>query len=153
MPLNQRLGRGLHVLIWPALFFYLRRGARTRVLVLAENHVLLVKGWLSDGRWGLPGGGLHAHEEPVAGAIRETFEETGVRLEPASLKNLGSEWRSGKGLKFYCHFFAAELPVRTPLRNQRGEIIAAEWIPIDTIDGLQAKAEVARALELLAEHV
>lgn len=152
MLLPQWLGRGLHILIWPALFFYLRKGARTRVLVLADNHALLVKGWLSDGRWGLPGGGLHTHEAPDAGAVRETLEEAGVDLSRSSLISLGGESRGHHGLKFYCHFFSAQLPERVPLKAQRGEIVAAEWVPISELNGLEAKAEVARALDLLAEQ-
>jgi 8-oxo-dGTP pyrophosphatase MutT (NUDIX family) len=37
-------------------------------------------------KWGLPGGHLEPGEEPVAGAVRELLEETGVRLAPADLQ-------------------------------------------------------------------
>src|SRR3954471_14679050 len=37
-------------------------------------------------RWGLPAGLLKYREEPAAGAARELFEESGVRVEPADLE-------------------------------------------------------------------
>lgn len=37
-------------------------------------------------KWGLCGGHLEPGEEPLAGAVRELEEETGVRLAPADLE-------------------------------------------------------------------
>lgn len=67
--------------------------ARTaaRVLLLdGRDRVLLFRGgdptlpergtW-----WFTPGGGLDPGEAPVDGAVRELFEETGLRCEPAAL--------------------------------------------------------------------
>ena len=39
--------------------------------------------------WCFPGGGLEGDEEPVAGAVRELAEETGVVLAPEELTDLG----------------------------------------------------------------
>ncbi|RYB91830.1 NUDIX hydrolase [Nocardioides oleivorans] len=40
--------------------------------------------------WGLSGGHLEPGEEPRAGALRELAEETGVRLEPGDLHDVGA---------------------------------------------------------------
>jgi 8-oxo-dGTP pyrophosphatase MutT (NUDIX family) len=65
-----------------------RRAARV-VLVDRANRTLLLRGgdparpalrW-----WFTPGGGLNDGETPAEGAARELFEETGLRVEPASL--------------------------------------------------------------------
>jgi 8-oxo-dGTP pyrophosphatase MutT (NUDIX family) len=57
-----------------------------RVLLLdAQDRVLLLHGHDPGDRargswWFTPGGGLEPDEDPVAGAARELFEETGLRL-------------------------------------------------------------------------
>jgi 8-oxo-dGTP diphosphatase len=152
MTFFRRLGRITYTLAWPALFIYLRIGARTRVAVISEGHILLVEGWMDDGRWGLPGGGLHRGELPAHGAVREVAEETNVTVSPESCVLLGSEWRSRKGLKFFCHFFSATANGLPEVRAQRGEIVAVRWFPLDQINTLEHKLEVDRALELLAQQ-
>lgn len=143
-------GRAVYWLAWPGLFVYLRLGTRTRVIVVAENHLLLVRGWMSDGRWGLPGGGLHRGEEPSEGVVRETAEETGVQLQPDQLQPLTGEWCTDNGLSYRCHFFIARLDGQSQLHAQRGEIVAAEWVPLAQVPALPIKTDVRRALELLA---
>ena len=44
---------------------------------------------LARHRWCFPGGGLERGEEPVAGAVRELAEETGVVLAPEDLTDRG----------------------------------------------------------------
>jgi len=39
----------------------------------------------TDEYWVTPGGGLEPGESPVQGAVRELFEETGLRVDPATL--------------------------------------------------------------------
>jgi 8-oxo-dGTP pyrophosphatase MutT (NUDIX family) len=61
-----------------------------RVLLLdADNRVLMLRGFdpaRPDHRyWFTVGGGLDAGEESADGAVRELFEEVGLRLGPAEL--------------------------------------------------------------------
>lgn len=65
-----------------------RRAAR--VLLLDEaDRLLLVRGHDVDqperSWWFTVGGGLEPGESPREGAVREVFEETGLRLDPATL--------------------------------------------------------------------
>ena len=150
MSLWRRTGTLLAWLAWPALFVYLRIGSRSRVIVIAEDHLLLVQGWLSTPSWGLPGGGLHRRESLALGAVREVREETGLHLAPEQLTSLTSEWLTENGITFHCHFLAARLPRRIELHRQRGEIVAAEWVPLAQVPTLPLKTDVRRALELLA---
>lgn len=46
-----------------------------------EGHILLIRR-SDDGKWAMPGGGLSVGETPAEGAMREAFEETGIRCEP-----------------------------------------------------------------------
>lgn len=139
----------IYFLAWPALLIYLRIGARTRVLMIAERKILLVQTWLGDGSWGLPGGGLHHKELELTGAIREVREETGIRiLSTKAVHLIGSEWRRERGLKFYCHFFVVKMPKALPIKRQEYELAAAEWVPLKDLKTLRLKPEVRRALEL-----
>ena len=68
--------------------FYHRQAARV-VVVNEHNQALLLRGHdFSDTEhwwWFTVGGGLAPGEDPRAGAVREFFEETGYRLDPATL--------------------------------------------------------------------
>jgi 8-oxo-dGTP pyrophosphatase MutT (NUDIX family) len=61
-----------------------------RVVLVADGRVLLQHGF-DPGRpeagtwWLTPGGGLNDGESVEDGAVREVFEETGLRLSPAQL--------------------------------------------------------------------
>lgn len=125
-----QLGKIAFWMSWPALWIYLRRGWRTRVLVVADNQLLMVKSWLGTSQWGLPGGGLHSKEEPVAGALRELHEETGLSLKPSQLKFLykGTAHHHGLGFRYWC--YVAELPETLPIRRQQLEITNVAWRPI-----------------------
>lgn len=146
------LGHAAYWLAWPALFVYMRIGARTRVLVVAQDQILLVQSWMGDSKWSLPGGGLHRGERLPDGARREVAEETGALLDANQLQLLSSEWRSERGLASYCHFFVVRADYPMELRHQRGEILAAQWFPLTDIEHLPIKLHVGRALELLADQ-
>ncbi|GAA0645631.1 NUDIX hydrolase [Kutzneria viridogrisea] len=84
------------------------------VLVLAENHVLLVRRrWdpFAD-RWALPGGHVDAGEEVTAAGQRELAEETGVSEVPLDLVGVYSTpGRDPRG-RYVTWAFVALLPER-----------------------------------------
>ena len=58
----------------------------TLSFVLKENQVLLLKkstGLFGEGKWNVPGGKIRPGETPKDCAIRETHEETGLKVEDA----------------------------------------------------------------------
>jgi 8-oxo-dGTP pyrophosphatase MutT (NUDIX family) len=65
-----------------------RRAARV-IVVDPEDRVLLLRGHdpaePERGYWFTVGGGLDDDESPAAAAVRELFEETGLRIDPAAL--------------------------------------------------------------------
>ena len=65
------------------------RLAGIALLVDPENRVLLFRGCdplLPEAKyWFTPGGGIDADEDARAAAVRELFEETGLRLSPGEL--------------------------------------------------------------------
>jgi 8-oxo-dGTP pyrophosphatase MutT (NUDIX family) len=75
---------------------------------ISRAHVFVMRGGLmlalrqANGAhwWEQPGGTIEPGEDPAAAAIRETYEETGLRIEPPSLLR---EWsyngRSGRAAR------------------------------------------------------
>lgn len=60
------------------------------VLVINEMDQLLLAHVTGQKHWDIPKGGADAGETPLQAALRETAEETGIVLDPASLEDLGS---------------------------------------------------------------
>jgi 8-oxo-dGTP diphosphatase len=122
-------GKAAFWLSWPALFLYLFRSRRTRILVICGDEVLVVQGWLGSGRWGLPGGGLHKNEDPARGAARELLEETGIEVNATDLQFLFSG-KSPKelGLTFTVFAYLLKLPKKPNLTRQKLELTHMEWI-------------------------
>lgn len=126
----QYIGTAIFWAAWPLLWVYLRVGQRTRVIITAQDNILLVKSWLGSGKWSLPGGGLHRGEAPLTGAAREVREETGLHLTPQHLTFLYEARGSNDGQSFRYQCFAAHLPKPVPLQKRLFEITDAVWIPL-----------------------
>jgi ADP-ribose pyrophosphatase YjhB (NUDIX family) len=94
------------------------------------------------GLWTLPGGGLDFGEDPVAGAIRETLEETGYAVELAELIGIRSavlepeQTISGHRVQTVGIVYRG-LITGGDLRTEfEGSTDAAAWIPLEELDGL-----------------
>lgn len=62
-------------------------GSRDALLFLRRN---------DNEKWTLPGGSIEEGEEPLAGAVRELFEETGLDVDDSDLEYLGCGIVDGK---------------------------------------------------------
>lgn len=133
-------------LVWPVLGLYLRRTTRTRLLIVCGGEILVTKTWLGDGRWSLPGGGLHRGEDPTKGVLRETHEEIGVTLQPGAIRLISKEQYPSLGLRFRCYFFVAELPAKPALKLQKLEITSSRWASPGEITSEAYGADVLAAL-------
>jgi 8-oxo-dGTP pyrophosphatase MutT (NUDIX family) len=72
---------------------------RTRVIVLHQQTILLLPPASVDEGWLVPGGGLEPNESLADCAIREVFEETGLRIQVSGIAFL-REWV----VPHYCPF-------------------------------------------------
>jgi len=125
------MGRIVFWLSWPALHVILHFGFRTRVLIIAKGEVLLVKDVIGSGKWSLPGGGVRHGEAPLDGAIREVYEETGIRLKPAQLTDCGSHTGHNNDKHHYRYqLYTVTLPDQPATKRQRKELSALEWRPL-----------------------
>lgn len=141
------IGRVVFWVTWPLLLIYLRIGKRTRVCIVSGDKVVVLKGWLGQGKWDLPGGGLHRGEKSVDGAIREVREETGLELSPSQFRFIGSGQIKKHGLKFDYDKFIVNLFEQLPLKPQHFEIVDLAWIPIGELDKNNASSVALKLLE------
>jgi 8-oxo-dGTP pyrophosphatase MutT (NUDIX family) len=141
-------------LVWPIVWLGLSGTERTRMLVCCGDDVLLVHGrleWLTgDHRWSLPGGGLHHHENALAGACRETREELSIVVNPKQLKPLGKMQIAEHGITYLAHFYKVNMPEKVTPRVQKLEIAEARWFGPAELAKLPLTTEVRQGLELLA---
>ena len=124
-------GRVAFWITWPASWLVLRWSHRTRLLLVCGDEFLVLRGWLGNGEWGLPGGGLHRREEPVAGLLREVKEETGISLRPDQVKFAFDGLYKNQGLRFTYHSYTAEIDSKPNLKRQAKEIAEIAWQSID----------------------
>lgn len=112
---------------WPAFWVYFKVGhGRTRVVLVHEGRVLVMKQWISPGKWNLPGGGVHRGESMAGAAAREVREETSLRLDPRQLQPIGKGKYRARGLGFDFYVFAARVGSDV-VRAQRIEVSELEW--------------------------
>ena len=86
--------------------------------------------------WGLPAGLLKKREEPIDGAARELFEETGVRLAPDDLTPGNPNAIIHPAGVVDTVWFGTVPASRTALHVDGGEILEAAWFPIDELPRL-----------------
>jgi 8-oxo-dGTP diphosphatase len=143
----EAMGKAGFWLLQPALPLYLRVNARTRVVLVLDGRVLLVKPWLGTGQWDLPGGGVHKGEDLAKAAARELREETGVIIKPNELAQFASVKSPGK-LSFVVHCFYASLKTEPPIKKGPFEIIDVQWVDLKYLSNYPLSPLALQALDL-----
>jgi len=132
--------------------FWGRAGAAGLLVVAPDGAVLLQHrvGWSHfGGTWGLPGGARHVGESSLAGALRETHEETGIdvaALRPRFAVRLDLDVWSYTTV-------AVAAPSALPVAVTDRESTALEWVPADLVDGRDLHPGFAAAWPLLRPEV
>jgi 8-oxo-dGTP pyrophosphatase MutT (NUDIX family) len=121
------LGRIAGYMSWPLVWIVIRRTTRTRILLNSGDKILVTKGWLSTGKWSLPGGGMHRGEKPAEAVLRELREETNIELTETQLKYQGAK-KQTNGLPFRYHLFSASASQELDFKKQRFEIVDVQWL-------------------------
>lgn len=127
-----RIGKIIYYIIWPLLALIEPFTHRTRVIVRCGSDVLLVKGWLSDGTWQLPGGGVHWGEKRAQAAVRELYEETGITIATLNMRFVATG-RMAEAPSYGYTLYSVDIAAKPQLRLQTGEIITAAWMPLSDV--------------------
>lgn len=140
-------GRLAFWLGWPLLWLYLHNSRRTRVIAVHQGKIVVVKSWLGDGQWMLPGGGRHPGEPANKAASRELREETGLDVSAASLRPLGNFASLQCGFRYTYELFAVDLASEPRLRPDNSEIIEAQLLAPARLGGGSPRSDLSQALE------
>jgi len=93
------------------------------MLIIKDGLILSVSRRNDKNKWGLPGGKQEADETPEQAAIRETFEETGVKVSKCEFIFLRDEPRvSPEGEDFHAYCFYATEWEGIPQNSEEGEV-------------------------------
>ncbi len=99
-------------------------------LVIHENRVLLIdkKRGIALG-WQIPGGGLKRGNLPEKGALKELYEETGIRAGGLKLLDISSSPENRNLMIAYvAHYLVGSTK---PYVQDTFEISEARWVPIE----------------------
>lgn len=131
----------------PGIWLALRRTQRSRVIINSGDSIVVVKPWLGNGRWCLPGGGVHKNESALSAVRRETEEEVGMKLSTKSYRTLGNQLYRQNGLSFSYQLFSVVVNEKIPIKKQLLEIVEAEWVPIAELTDKNANQDVLAGIE------
>jgi 8-oxo-dGTP pyrophosphatase MutT (NUDIX family) len=79
------------------------------VFVVRGEEILTLHEAFGSRWWGLPGGHANPGEAPAEAAVRETFEEAGLRIDAPELLRTWA-YRGRSGVEHACHTFVARAP-------------------------------------------
>ncbi len=129
-----KLGRIAHKTASPLLRAAFReKHVRVRVLIRNnDGEVLLTRTWFGHQKWSLPGGGIRRNETPAEAAVREVYEETGIRLAIEDLHEMGTFPYPEEHRKYSIACFRVDMPKRPPkvAHHRRLETLDVSWFPI-----------------------
>jgi ADP-ribose pyrophosphatase YjhB (NUDIX family) len=143
------LGKILFYLLFPVLFLHgaIIRKPRVRAVITYDNHIFLVKNWLSGQRWTFPGGGVEIGEADTSALSRELYEEIGMNVMPDALIHIANykriyRWSLTKISVFHLNATSYD-DVR--YRFNTHELVDSKWFHLDNLPP-NVGSEVRRVL-------
>lgn len=101
------------------------------VLVDSENRILVIQErYHTKKHYKLPGGALDPGEHISQAAVREVYEETGIKSEFVSL-NCFRHWHQYRHGKSDIYFVCRLKPLSSEITMDPTEISEAKWMPVD----------------------
>jgi len=125
--------RVVQIPLRPFIHIIISGSTRTRAVIICQEEVLLIRGWLGSQRWSLPGGGLKKGEKPERGMTRELHEELGVVISQDQLKHLKISKQEQNEASYTAMIFSLQLPQKPVLKIRKTEIIETKWFQVSEL--------------------
>lgn len=113
-----------------------------------DDRLLVVHDDFRD-HWTIPGGVVDGGEDPLTGAVREAWEESGVPVRPGALLGVFAAPIPDRLLLVYAATPAAPAPDPRPVQTH--EVSEARWLPLDAALALLNPATRLQVRRCLAE--
>ena len=134
--------------LWWMLRAPVRIGVRAIVLD-GDERVLLVRHTYGSEGWGFPGGGPGRHEMLADTAVREVWEETGIRCRVERLLGIYDSFVEGKSdhvALFVCRVVGQAEPAARSPEIQRAGFFALNSLPSEASGGTRRRlAELSQS--------
>ena len=127
-----------------------RSGSKLLCIQKQTNKILLVRIGYGAKTWSLPGGKIDRGETYAETAVREVYEESGVRVAVDDIKKIGEKFYTGEGKKDTVHYFVGWTDQEDLVIDDQ-EIIDAGWFRADTLPE-PCSARVEEALSMYTEY-
>lgn len=108
------------------------------LIVSDDGQQILLQQRADNGKWGMPGGGIEPGEHPAHAAIREAYEETGLRVEVSQLVGVFggqshiTRYPNGDQFAYISLTFACQV-IGGEIDPDPDETLDARWWDIDAL--------------------
>jgi len=120
--------------------------------IIVDNEILLLKRQYREGKsngWCLPGGKVEPGEKSIDGAIRETFEETGIKINTPTF--LGTAISASK--EFTVNVYFTTMLTKEDVTLSIREHSEYAWVNIDDVDTYELSGNTKEFINLIIPNL
>lgn len=132
--MTKTINKAIAILTKPIIRMMLSGSTRTRVILVHQDEILLVRNRLGSQKWSLPGGGVKKGEESKKAAARELLEELNIEIRVSELKKLThGQHKMGASNLRYNYIAYVYIATNKKIKIDKKELIDAKWFDVNSV--------------------